>query len=56
MKEELEYALNGHGRVEFAGDGTMRARIAKQTPLFEGAEPPSPTPILEEENLLPEME
>jgi len=56
MKEELEYALNGHGRVEFAGDGTMRARTAKQVPLFEGADPIPPAPLPEEENALPDMD
>ena len=40
IKEELEYALNGHGRVEFEGAGTLRARRATQPPLFEGAENP----------------
>jgi DNA polymerase-3 subunit alpha len=38
IKEELEYALDGHGRVEFEGAGTLRARRASQPPLFEGAE------------------
>jgi DNA polymerase III subunit alpha len=40
MKEELEYALNGHGRVEFEGAGTLRSRRTSQPPLFEGAENP----------------
>jgi DNA polymerase III subunit alpha len=40
MKAELEYALNGHGRVEFEGAGTVRARRTSQPPLFEGAENP----------------
>jgi DNA polymerase-3 subunit alpha len=37
LKEELEFALNGHGRIELAGDGTRRSK-AQQQPLFPGAE------------------
>ena len=39
VKEELEFALNGHGRVELAGAGTKRNRGAtQQQEMFEGAE------------------
>jgi DNA polymerase-3 subunit alpha len=38
MKNELESALNGHGRVEMLGDGTLRARRTQQQPLFQEAE------------------
>ncbi len=37
LKEELEFALNGQGRVELAGDGTKRA-LPVQQPLFQGAQ------------------
>jgi DNA polymerase-3 subunit alpha len=40
VKEELEFALNGHGRVEVAGAGTKRVRVAAQQQMFEGAETP----------------
>ena len=40
VKKELEFALNGHGRVELAGAGTKRARAAAQQQMFEGAETP----------------
>jgi DNA polymerase-3 subunit alpha len=39
MKEELEFALNGQGRVELAGEGTKRAKLQQQ-PLFQNAEAP----------------
>ncbi len=48
LKEELEFALNGHGRVELAGDGTRRTK-AQQQPLFPGsevAEIPDETPAM----------
>jgi DNA polymerase-3 subunit alpha len=38
LKEELETALNGHGRVELAGDGTKRTRRLQQQQLFSSAE------------------
>ncbi len=47
MKEELEIALNGQGRVELAGEGSRRSRVQQQ-PLFQGTETPEPadeTPI-----------
>jgi DNA polymerase III subunit alpha len=47
VKADLEYALNGHGTVEFEGAGTLRARRAGQPALFEGADTPEP-PIPEE--------
>jgi DNA polymerase-3 subunit alpha len=37
MKKELEFVLNGQGRVELAGDGTRRAKQLQQ-PLFQNAE------------------
>ncbi len=56
IKEELEYALNGHGRVEFEGAGTLRARRTSQPPLFEGAENPvQPTGEEEDPVLLEEV-
>ncbi len=39
MKEELEFTLNGQGRVELAGEGTRRTKLQQQ-PLFEGADAP----------------
>jgi DNA polymerase-3 subunit alpha len=39
-KEELEFVLNGHGRVEVAGAGTRRVRVVAQQQMFEGAETP----------------
>ncbi|HEY1923524.1 MAG TPA: hypothetical protein VGG44_12300, partial [Tepidisphaeraceae bacterium] len=48
MKEELEFALNGQGRVEFAGEGSRRSRVQQQ-PLFQEAE----TPDMAEEISLP---
>ncbi len=48
LKEELEFALNGHGRIELAGDGTRRSK-AQQQPLFPGsevAEIPDETPAM----------
>jgi len=38
MKDDLEYALNGHGRVEMIADGALRARRAQQPPLFQEAD------------------
>jgi DNA polymerase III subunit alpha len=52
MKDELEYALNGHGKVLFGGEGTLRNAPLRQQPLFEGAEAPITT-ITEEEELPP---
>jgi hypothetical protein len=42
MKEELEFALNGQGKVELAGEGSRRSRV-QQPPLFQGAEMPEVT-------------
>jgi DNA polymerase III subunit alpha len=42
MKEELEFALNGQGKVELAGEGSRRSRVQQQ-PLFESAEMPEIT-------------
>jgi hypothetical protein len=55
LKEEIEFALNGHGRVELAGDGTRRAK-AQQQPLFPAAEIPeipdeTPAPNLQAEEI-----
>jgi DNA polymerase III subunit alpha len=39
LKSDLESALNGHGRVEVAGDGTRRTkRLQEQQKMFDGAE------------------
>lgn len=51
MKDELEYALNGHGRVIFGGDGTMRSAASRQPALFEGAE--NPVAVSTEEEMPP---
>ncbi|MGD0542511.1 MAG: DNA polymerase III subunit alpha, partial [Tepidisphaeraceae bacterium] len=40
MKEELEFTLNGQGRVELAGEGSRRSRVQQQ-PLFENADAPA---------------
>jgi DNA polymerase-3 subunit alpha len=48
LKEELEFVLNGQGRVELAGDGAKRPQ-AVQPPLFQGAqtsEPPEEIPVM----------
>jgi DNA polymerase-3 subunit alpha len=37
LKEELEFVLDGQGRVELAGDGTRRPQAVQQ-PLFQGAQ------------------
>ncbi|MGD0138799.1 MAG: DNA polymerase III subunit alpha [Tepidisphaeraceae bacterium] len=37
LKQELEFVLNGQGRVELAGDGTRRPQAVQQ-PLFQGAQ------------------
>jgi DNA polymerase-3 subunit alpha len=39
LKRELEFVLNGQGRVELAGDGTRRPQAVQQ-PLFQGAQIP----------------
>ncbi len=41
MKQELEFTLNGQGRVELAGEGARRSRVQQQ-PLFQGGESPEP--------------
>jgi DNA polymerase-3 subunit alpha len=56
MKEELEYALNGHGRVDFTGDGTRRTAAAAQPPLFEGAEAPVQPPDADEDPVSSDFE
>ncbi|MDP9172315.1 MAG: DNA polymerase III subunit alpha [Planctomycetota bacterium] len=55
LKEELELALGGNGRVELAGDGTRRTRRILQQQLFQSEEPAaaateivSPVEIMEE--------
>ncbi|MGD0462504.1 MAG: DNA polymerase III subunit alpha [Tepidisphaeraceae bacterium] len=48
MKEELEFTLNGQGRVELAGEGSRRSRVQQQ-PLFENAEAPK----IDEETAIP---
>jgi DNA polymerase III alpha subunit len=48
VKQELEFALNGHGRVELAGAGTKRNRAAAQQQMFEGAEVSSGESVIEE--------
>ncbi|HEX4056422.1 MAG TPA: DNA polymerase III subunit alpha [Tepidisphaeraceae bacterium] len=53
MKEELEFTLNGHGRVELAGEGTKRTKLQQQ-PLFENAEMPEITEELTSAAPLPE--
>jgi DNA polymerase-3 subunit alpha len=48
-KQELEFALNGHGKVELAGAGTKRVRVAAQQQMFEGAdasEVPDEIPVM----------
>jgi DNA polymerase-3 subunit alpha len=48
MKEELEYALNGRGRVDFSA-GTRRVARTSQPPLFEGADAPVQLPVADDD-------
>jgi DNA polymerase-3 subunit alpha len=38
LKEELEWELTGHGRVELAGDGSRRNKRLQQQQMFQGGE------------------
>jgi hypothetical protein len=39
LKLELETTLNGHGKVELAGDGTRRIKRLQEQKLFQEPEP-----------------
>jgi DNA polymerase-3 subunit alpha len=38
LKDDLEVVLNGHGKIELAGDGTKRTRRLQQQQLFKDAQ------------------
>jgi DNA polymerase III subunit alpha len=42
LKNDLELALNGHGSVELAGDGTRRSKRLQQQQMFENSDASEP--------------